>query len=60
MINEIIWKNRFSLKFKMIPEAQKPEDYITEQQVDNALKSMNKGKAADVHGVTVTVEHLLQ
>ena len=37
--------------------AQNPEDYVTEQQVDNALKSMNRGKAADIHGVTV--EHLL-
>ena len=34
--------------------AQNPEDYVTEQQVD---KSMNRGKAADIH--RVTVEHLL-
>ena len=41
---------------KSLP-AQNPEDYVTEQQVDKALKSMNRGKAADIHGVTV--EHLL-
>ena len=34
-------------------QAENPEDYITEQQVDKALKSMNRGKAADIHGVTV-------
>ena len=38
-------------------QAQNPEDYVTEQQVDKALKSMNRGKATDIHGVTV--EHLL-
>ena len=41
---------------KSLP-AQNPEDYVTEQQVDKALKSMNRGKAADIHGVTV--EYLL-
>ena len=41
---------------KSLP-AQNPEDYVTEQQVDKALKSMYRGKAADIHGVTV--EHLL-
>ena len=37
---------------KSLP-AQNPEDYVTEQQIDKALKSMNRGKAADMHGVTV-------
>ena len=37
--------------------AHNPEDYVTKQQVDKALKSKNRGKAADIHGVPV--EHLL-
>ena len=33
--------------------AQNSEDCISDEQVKKALKSMNKGKAADIHGVTV-------
>ena len=37
--------------------AQNSEDCVSAEQVKKALKSMNKGKAADIHGVTV--EHFL-
>ena len=37
--------------------AQNSEECVSDEQVKKALKSMNKGKAADIHGVTV--EHFL-
>ena len=37
--------------------AQNSEDCVSDEQVKKALKSMDKGKAADIHGVTV--EHFL-
>ena len=43
-------------KQKSLP-AQNPKDYVTDKQIDKALKSRNIGKAVDIYGVTV--EHLL-
>ena len=37
--------------------AQDSEDHVSEQQVKEAIESVNKGKAADFHGVTV--DHFL-
>ena len=37
--------------------AKDSEDHVSEQHVKEALMSMNKGKAADFHGVTV--QHFL-